>query len=65
MVILQVVKAVTPPKPEAKAVTVPQAPHFQVEERLEHYSKEVEPARRARMTLAERNKMVSCHKLIA
>ena len=56
---LQFEKAVTPPKPQPKAVTVPLAPHLTAAERSEHYDKDVAPARRARMSLAERTKLVS------
>lgn len=39
-------------------MTVPQAPQFRSEERLAHYHTVVEPAKRAKMTAAERQKLV-------
>ncbi|GAX76495.1 hypothetical protein CEUSTIGMA_g3940.t1 [Chlamydomonas eustigma] len=49
-------KPTTPRKPEPRAVTVPTAPHLRVVDRNEHYLKEVEPAKKAKMTMLERQK---------
>ena len=54
---LQVEKPATPPKPEAKPVTLPDAPHFKSDERLEHHAF-MASARKSRMSLAEMMKLV-------
>ncbi len=50
-------KPTTPLKPEPKAVTVAHAPSLRVVERQEHYLRQVIPAKMARLTLAERQRM--------
>lgn len=56
-------KGPAPRKPEAKATTVPQAPSMLSAERTLCYNQQVAAARKARMSAAERKKLVGTWQL--
>lgn len=48
----------SPAKVEPRAPTIPQGPQLSIEQRIEHHRKELAPAKWARMSVAEKKKLV-------